>query len=92
MSAVDDIRKLLQDLVTPDFKSLQLRVDLLEKNLGEKIDLQRDLLMAEIKASRASTEVLIAKLTHSLELERRVAKIENDRAADQKNASSDRAA
>jgi hypothetical protein len=89
MSAIDDVRKLLQDLVTPDLKALEVRVSALEKKVDlradqadQKIDLTRDLLLAEMKAMKASIEVNIAKLTHSLELDRRVTKIESERASD----------
>jgi hypothetical protein len=92
MSAVDDIRKLLQDLVTPDLKSLQVRVEALDakmdagfKTLDSKIDLTRDLLLVEMKVMQASMETNIAKLNNSLELERRVAKIENAQAAERKD-------
>jgi hypothetical protein len=119
MSAVDDIRKLLQDLVTPDLKSLQARVEALDAKMDSgfkasdakmdsgfrasdakmdfgfktldakldfKIDATRDLLLAEMKVMQASMEANIAKLNHSLDLERRVAKIENDRAAERKDS------
>ena len=33
MGAIDDIRKLLQDLVTPDLKALSVRVEALEKRV-----------------------------------------------------------
>jgi len=92
MSAVDDIRRLLQDLVSPDLKSLQVRVEALDakmdagfKTLDSKIDLTRDLLLVEMKVMQASMETIIAKLNNSLELERRVAKIENAQAAERKD-------
>ena len=92
MSAVDDIRRLLQDLVSPDLKSLQVRVEALDakmdagfKTLDSKIDLTRDLLLVEMKVMQASMETNIAKLNNSLELERRVAKIENAQAAERKD-------
>lgn len=97
MSAIEDVRKLLQDIVTPDFKALEghvadlskkldLRSDMLDGKiemnrdiLSDKIDFTRDLLLAEMKAMRVSTEAAIAGLRQSIDLEKRVAKIENER-------------
>ena len=41
MSVIDDLRQLLQDLVTPEFRALSVRVDALEKKvdtLDRKVD------------------------------------------------------
>ena len=106
MSAVDDIRKVLQDIVSPDLKALDVRSTMLEKRLDgridgvdkkldaldkkvdlradimdEKLTLTRDLLLAELRAHKAALEVSFSTLTRSLDLERRMAKIETEREA-----------
>ena len=143
MSVVDDVRKLLQDVVTPDLRALDARlvaldkkldatahtlnekIDLVSRTLNEKIDSTsqslnekldstaqglnakldstaytlnqkmdanaftldhkieqtRDYLLVEMRSTKASTDANIANLTHSLDLERRIARIESDRAA-----------
>ncbi len=36
MGALEDVRKVIQDLVTPDLKALTVRVDSLEKTMGSR--------------------------------------------------------
>lgn len=38
MSVIDDLRQLLQDLVTPEFRALSVRVDALEKKIDVRVD------------------------------------------------------
>jgi hypothetical protein len=38
MGSVEDVRKVIQDLVAPDLKSLNVRLDSLEKEIGLKFD------------------------------------------------------
>ena len=66
MSAIDDIRKLLQDIVSPDLKALDARVTALDKKvdlrhdaLDKKIGLTRDLILAEIREIKASMEITL---------------------------------
>lgn len=70
MSVIDDLRQLLQDLVTPEFSALSVRVDALEKRvdtgfiaLEKKVDtgliaLERkaDTGLADLKQAMADTE------------------------------------
>jgi hypothetical protein len=88
MSVVEDIRKLLQDIVTPDLKALEAKVAALDRKidlrsdaLNDKIDLTRELMLSEIKAVAAMLAATQASLTHSLELDRRLAKMENERSS-----------
>jgi hypothetical protein len=55
MSVIDDLRQLLQDLVTPELRALSLRVDALEKKvdtgltaLDKKIDVRVDALEKKV--------------------------------------------
>jgi hypothetical protein len=77
MGAVEDVRKLLQDIVTPDLKAIEAQVHALDK----KIDLTRDLLLAELKTLATIVAANHATLTHALDIDRRLERIENERAA-----------
>ena len=143
MGAIEDLRKVVQDLVTPDFRALEARVSSLEakldltgkslndkidstarglnekidstaKGLNEKIDstakglndkidstakdlrerlavtatkselvLTREVIMAELQTFRTSVELNITRLTMSLDLDKRLAKVEAERAQEQ---------
>jgi hypothetical protein len=116
MGTVEDVRKLLQDLVTPDLKALDARVTALEKKmdlrfeavelkldaldkkfelkldaldkkldlktdlLDRKIDFKFDLLMAEIRGLALVVASNHASILHALDLDRRLERIENERA------------
>ena len=76
MGAIDETRKLLQDLVTPDLKALDARVLALEQkmdlkfdHLDKKVDLKFDLLTATMAANQAS-------IMHYLDIERRLERLE----------------
>jgi hypothetical protein len=92
MSVIDDFRQLLQDLVTPEFRALSVRVDALEKKVDtgfialEKkvdagftkadVDLKQAMADTEARAERRHTALIIA-----LQLEERVKRLEQDRIA-----------
>ena len=73
-------------------RKLDQKIDTLDKSLSEKVDLTRDLILAEIKAMKAQADVNIAKLTYLLDLDRRVSKIESERASEQKEPAPQRIA
>ncbi len=56
MGAIDDIRKLLQDLVTPDLKALSVRVEALEKRVDSGFaDLKQTIADVDSRAERRHT-------------------------------------
>ncbi len=72
MGAIDDTRKLLQDLVTPDLRALSVRVDALEKRVDSGFsDLKQTIADVDARAERRHTALLIA-----LHLEERVKRLE----------------
>ena len=99
MGAIDDIRRVMQDVVAPDLKALDaqisaldkkidMRVDALDKKidmrvdaLEEKLNLTRDLILSEMKLMHSSLSAEMERLQHAIELDRRVEKLENERAA-----------
>lgn len=72
MSVIDDLRQLLQDLVTPEFRALSVRVDALEKKVDAgfialerkadagRADLKQEMADTEARAERRHTALLIA--------------------------------
>lgn len=86
MGAVEDLRKLLQDVISPDLKAIEAQVHALDKSIAQqvnaldrKIDLTRDLLLAELKTMATIVAANHATLTHALDIDRRLERIENDR-------------
>jgi len=83
MGAIEDVRKVIQDLVAPELKSLQVQIKaaedaskfrdeaskLRDEALSEKIDRKFELVMAEMKANQAM-------LIYSMNIEKRVEVIE----------------
>ena len=88
MGAIDDIRKVMQDVVAPDLKALDARISALDKKidirvdaLEEKLNLTRELILSEMKVMHSSLSAEMGRLQHAIELDRRVEKLENERAA-----------
>jgi hypothetical protein len=72
MGNVEDLRKVLQDVIAPDIKALSARVDGLERRIDafdKSVNLRFDTLAQTLAANHAA--LLIA-----LDLERRMVKIE----------------
>ncbi len=85
MGAVEDVRKLLQDVVTPDLKALQERMTASEKRLDakiealdEKLGLTRDLLVAKIESLDTVMRTNHAALLRALDIDRRLERIERE--------------
>jgi hypothetical protein len=81
MGAIEDVRKVIQDLVAPDLKAIQAQIKGVEETsklrddaLSEKIDRKFDLLMAKIEANHQS-------VIYSLNIEKRVEAIERKTAS-----------
>jgi hypothetical protein len=76
MGAIEDTRKVIQDLIAPDLKAIDARLN----SFDRKIDLTRDLLVAQMKTLETIMVTNHASLTHALDIDRRLERIENDRA------------
>ncbi len=121
MGVVEDLRKLLQDVVSPDLKAIDTRLTAIEKRLDgridtldqkldfkfdaldkkldvkhdaldKKIDLKHDLVMAEIRNLATMMAANFASITHSLDLDRRLERIESGMAQTTKERSLERTA
>ena len=83
MGAIEDVRKVIQDLVAPELKSLQVQIKSVDEtsklrdealsaqiaNLSEKMDLKFEHVLNEMKANQAM-------LIYTLNLDNRVKDIE----------------
>ena len=88
MRAIEDVRKVMQDVVAPNLKALSAEIKALDKKIDRRVDaledklkLTRDLILAEMKAMHASLSGELERLNHAIELDRRVEKLENERAS-----------
>ena len=98
---IDDSRKLLQDLITPDLKALQAQVAALEKLVDERttglgsaignskevllerfsaleitIGANREVVLAQIKSLEGKVDSNHASVLHSLDIDRRLERVE----------------
>ena len=72
MGAIEDTRKLLQDLVSPDLKSLIARVDALEKKMDSGFtDLKQMIKENDLRAEQRHTA-----LVTTLHLQDRISRLE----------------
>ena len=95
MGAVEDLRKLLQDVVSPDLRAIDTRLTAIEKRLvgridaltpkldfkfdalDKKIDLRHDPVKVEIRNPATMMAANFASINHSLDLDRRLERIES---------------
>lgn len=76
MSMIDDLRKLIQDLIAPDLKSIQSKLDgnenvskLRDEALSAKIDSKFELVISKMDANQAT-------VMNALNIDKRVEAIE----------------
>ena len=86
MGAVDDVRKLLQDLVTPEMralseqvKNLDNRIDHLDKNLNHRIDGLDKNLNDKMEGLRVEMTRRFDYMESTFRLDERVSLLEADR-------------
>ncbi len=75
MGVIEDVRKVLQDVIAPDLKAIDARLNALDK----KLDLTREVLTAQMNTMQATLVAEIARLDRSADLERRIEKLETER-------------
>ena len=91
MGVIEDVRKVVQDLVTPDLKALSARMDSLEEStklkfeaLSEKMDARFNALAAlmdvNYRALNAKIDSNHATVINSLNIDKRLEAPEHDRA------------
>jgi hypothetical protein len=75
MSVIDELRQLLQDLVSPEFRALSARVEMLEQRVDRGFDDLRQLIQVnEARAAERHTTLIT-----TLELDQRVKTLEQGR-------------
>lgn len=95
MSALEDTRKLLQDIVTPDLKALSVRVDALDSRVdslertmkdgfaqAERTAIERQQQFEKLDAVRSDLIAQrIESLANALQFDRRLERLEREKAA-----------
>lgn len=85
MSIIEDVRKGIQDLVTPDMRAISARLDMLEKQMAElKSDMKAGFAEAERRAEKRHEDltgnirqvvdyaVVLQRLSHLEEQQKRI--------------------
>ena len=73
MGVIEDLREVLQDLVTPELKSLVVRVDALERKMDARFsDIQQAIMAADLRSEQRNRD-----LVQSLDFDRRLTQIED---------------
>ncbi len=94
MSFVDDTRKLLQDLIAPELKSLQVQVASVEKSvsslektmdarfaaMNDRMDALKESMLAETRVLSVTTNSSMAMMTRTLQdIDARLRRMEEER-------------
>jgi hypothetical protein len=82
MGIIEDVRKVIQDLVTPDLKAISARVD----SLADRIASLKEIMEANNKALNAKIDSNQATILHSLNIDKRLEALESDRQSDRARA------
>jgi hypothetical protein len=88
MGVIEDVRKVIQDLVAPELKSLAVKLESFERESRMRDEMTRDLLgarmealSAKMDAMSARTEAQYASIMNALDLGRRLDALERDKQA-----------
>jgi hypothetical protein len=86
MSVIEDVRKVVQDLVAPELKSLSAKLDSFEResklrdeNLAARIDSGEKLTHAKLEAISAKMDAQYQSILYTLNLDKRVEVLERER-------------
>lgn len=86
MSVIEDVRKVIQDLVAPELKSLSAKLDsfereskLCDENLAARIDSGEKLTHAKLEAISAKMDAQYQSILYTLNLDKRVEVLERER-------------
>ena len=97
MGNVDDVRRVIQDLVSPDLKALATRMDASEKEMklrfdqAEKVELERFATAEKMSATRHETALAIAAANHAtvmqtLDMDKRLTRLKSERKTEPQHA------
>jgi hypothetical protein len=75
MGVIEDVRKVIQDLVAPELKSISVRLDSLEKEARVRDELTH----VKIEALSAKMDAQYQSLLYNLNLDKRIETLERDR-------------
>ncbi len=94
MSGIEDVRKVVQDLVAPDLKAIDGRLTGLEKSMNARADAivtrldaseqvsraRHDALVAALKALEGKVDSNHAAVLHALDIDKRLERLESQSA------------
>lgn len=66
MSEIAEIRKLFQDLIAPDLKAIQVKQELLEKNMNERFSMMEKSMSERLTGIEKIMDERLAALHHRL--------------------------
>jgi hypothetical protein len=79
MGVIEDVRKVVQDLVAPELKSLAVKLEKIDSESKLRDEITRDLLSARLDALSAKMDAQYASIMNALDLNRRVESLERDK-------------
>ena len=86
MGVIEDVRKVIQDLVAPELQSLAVKLESFERESRMRDEMSRDVLgarldalSAKIDAMSARSEAQYASILNALDLGRRLDALERDK-------------
>jgi len=86
MGVIEDVRKVIQDLVTPNLKALTARMDSLEESTKLKFEILTEKMDARFSALSAKIDSNHATVINALNIDKRLEALESDRARDRQPA------
>lgn len=86
MGNVEDVRKLLQDLVAPDLKALSARLDSLEQRVARGFVQSEEVAKARHETVLATIAASNAQVMGALEMEKRLTRLERQAPQIERNA------
>jgi hypothetical protein len=82
MSVIEDVRKVIQDLVAPELKSLSVQLNGFERELKVRDELTQaklETMRAKMEALGAKMDAQYASIMNALDLDKRVGLLERDK-------------
>lgn len=79
-SAVEDVRKAIQDFLAPELRTISARLDAIEKIMDVRFDAM-DVKFASVEVKRDSLSKQIQAVDNKLDIDRRLTKLEAKQSA-----------
>jgi hypothetical protein len=86
MGTLEDIRKVLQDFLSPEIRSLAVRLEELEKRMNERFDAAEKLSEYRFASLEATIKANHLAMLNALDLDRRILRLEVKERGTEKHA------